>query len=298
MPGTVAALQAGRLSMDQADLLRWAHQPAVAELFARDELVLINAVRTLRHHDARKTVDYWIDRAYQELGRDRPYRSRDGRFLQAVRSFHGHVDVRGHLDPLAGTEILEELHRIEHTLFEADWAAVRAEHGPDALPGHLPRTSVQRNADALQIMARQSAAYRHGVHRLPRPLITIHVGHHTFTKMCELADGTVIAPAQAVPYLLEGDIERIIFASPSRVIDVGVRERFFSGALRRAIQARDRHCQHPSGCDVPADHCDIDHTVQYAQGGSTTQDNGRCYCHTHNLARNHQPRPPPEDDTS
>jgi hypothetical protein len=307
MPATTTALRAGSLSIDQADLLRWAHQPALAELFARDEHLLINEVRKLRFDLARKAVDYWIDRAYEELGLDRPYRSRDGRYLKAVRTFDGHVDVRGHLDALAGTEILEELHRIEQQLFEADWAAARVEHGPDALPSQLPRTAFQRMADAWQIMARQSAAYRDGVHRLPRPLITCVVGHGTFAKMCELADGTVIAPGQAVPYLCEGDIERIIFDGPSRVIDVGVRQRFFTGALRRAIEVRDRHCQHPSGCDVPAEDCQIDHKIRYTDGGPTTQDNGRCHCATHNRGRENHPeheqrdqpdqRPPP-DDTS
>jgi hypothetical protein len=46
--------------------------------------------------------------------------------------------------------------------------------------------------------------------------------------------------------------------------------------LRRAIEVRDRHCQHPSGCDVPAEECDIDHKVPYSEGGLTTQGNGRC----------------------
>ena len=48
-----------------------------------------------------------------------------------------------------------------------------------------------------------------------------------------------------------------------------------SGALRRAIQVRDRHCQHPSGCDEPADRCDVDHTVPVSQNGRTDQFGGR-----------------------
>ena len=72
-------------------------------------------------------------------------------------------------------------------------------------------------------------------------------------------------------------------------------------ATRRAIEVRDRHCQHPSGCDVPAERCQIDHIVPYGEGGLTIQDNGRCYCATHNRQRerrrDHDERPPP-DDTS
>jgi hypothetical protein len=308
MPATVAALREGKLSIDQADLLSAALQPGLDELFARDETMLIGEITSMRLDDARRTIDYWIDAAYDAIGKDRPYRSRDGRYLKAVRTFDGHVDARGHLDPLAGTEILTELHRIEQQLFEADWAEARAEHGSDAVPSQLPRTHVQRMADAWQIMARQSAAYREGVHRLPRPLITIHTGQGTFAKLCELSDGTVVQPGRVVPYLCEGDIERIVFDGPSRVIDVGVRQRFFTGALRRAIEVRDRHCQHPSGCDVVAEDCQIDHIVRYTDGGPTTQDNGRCHCATHNRDRENHPehelevdpdqRPPPNDDTS
>jgi hypothetical protein len=127
-------------------------------------------------------------------------------------------------------------------------------------------------------------------------LITVHVGLGTFTRMCELADGTVVSPSQVFPLLTEADIERIVFDGPSRVIDVGVRERFFTGALRRAIEARDRHCQHP-GCYEPAEECQIDHKIRYVDGGLTVQENGRCLCAKHNLERENNPnqRPPPDD---
>lgn len=298
MPVTTGAVRAGKLSMDQADLLRWANQPDIAEVFARDEQFLIDMILGLRLDDARRAVDYWIDRAYEEAGKDRPYRSRAGRHLQVARTFQGSVDVKGRLDPLAGTEVMTELTRIERELFEADWAAAKNAD----VSGDLPRTHAQRMADALQQMARNSAGFREGAHRQPRPLITVHTGYSTFSRMCELSDGTVISPEQAVPYLLAGDIERIVFDGPSRVIEVGVRERFFTGALRRAIQVRDRRCQDPSGCDVVAEGCDIDHKIEYAKGGLTTQDNGACKCRKHNLRRNNHPDPPPRhpesDDTS
>jgi 5-methylcytosine-specific restriction endonuclease McrA len=90
--------------------------------------------------------------------------------------------------------------------------------------------------------------------------------------------------------LAEADIERIVFDSPSEVIDVGVRERFFTGALRRAIQVRDRYCQFP-GCDVPGDQCEVDHIIPYSQGGETRQSNGRLYCKPHNGRRGNRSYP-------
>ena len=76
-------------------------------------------------------------------------------------------------------------------------------------------------------------------------------------------------------------METILFDGPTTVLSVSHR-RTFAGALRRGIQAHDRHCQHPSGCDVPAEKCDVDHIVPWAAGGETSQFNGRLECPTHN----------------
>ena len=70
-------------------------------------------------------------------------------------------------------------------------------------------------------------------------------------------------------------------------------QRTFTGALRGVIQARDRHCQHPSGCDEPIDRCDTDHTTPWAIGGETSQDNGRLLCRYHNRIQPQHTRPPP-----
>jgi hypothetical protein len=298
MPVTAAAFAAGKLTVDQVDLLCAAYQPPIATVFGRDEAVLVTEIAGLRVRDGQRCIDYWIDQAFTEVDQERSRPDPAGRRWRAVRTIDGHIDVRGWLDPMAGSEYLSELAAIERELFEADWAEARAEHGPDPLPSQLPRTSAQRHADAQVEMARRSRAYRHGQHRKPDPLITVHVGLGTFTRMCQLAEGTVVSPSQVFPLLTEADIERIIFDGPSRVIDVGVRQRLFTGALRRAVEVRDLHCQHPSGCDVPYWLCHIDHKIRYADGGLTVQDNGRCLCPKHNRHRENDPnqRPPPDHD--
>ena len=298
MPGVAVAFAEGKLSVDQVDLLCTAVQPGLEPLFARDEPLLINSVAGLRMADAQRCVDYWIEQACTEANKERSRPDPAGRRLHAARSFDGHVDVKGWLDPIAGTEYLNELNSIERELFETDWAAARAEHGADALPSQLPRTTAQRYADAQVEMARRSRGFSQGKHRKPRPLLTVHVGLSTLTRMCELADGTVVSPGQVFPTLSEADVERIVFDSPSRVLDVGVRQRFFTGALRRAIEVRDRHCV---DCDTPAEDCQIDHDEEYCEGGLTTQDNGVCRCPFHNRLKEHNrhknKRPPP-DNTS
>ena len=87
-----------------------------------------------------------------------------------------------------------------------------------------------------------------------------------------------------------------MFDSPSRVLDVGAQRRFFTGALRRAIEIRDRTCFHPS-CDEVPQRPEIDHIHDAAKGGPTTQDNGRLGCGFHNRWRtthpDSDPDPPP-----
>ena len=117
--------------------------------------------------------------------------------------------------------------------------------------------------------------------RRPKPLFTVLLGDHSFAQLCELANGTVITPRDLVPWLGAAELETVLFDGPSTVIAVSHR-RSFTGALRRAVEVRDRHCQHPAGCDQPADRCDIDHIVPYAEGGTTSQFNGRPECATHN----------------
>ena len=63
------------------------------------------------------------------------------------------------------------------------------------------------------------------------------------------------------------------------------RQRSFTGALRRAIQVRDRTCQHPY-CGQPAERCDIDHIEPWAHSATTTQPNARTLCGHHNRLRN------------
>jgi hypothetical protein len=136
-------------------------------------------------------------------------------------------------------------------------------------------------------------------------LFTVLVGYETFAgRICELDDGTVIAPGQLLPALSHADLERIVLDAPDRVLAVSQRRRF-TGALRRAIQVRDRHCQHPSGCDTPAPDCDADHITPWTHTKDTSQTNGRLLCTGHNRHPEHNhPKPRsrrhanPVDDTT
>ncbi|MCC5951000.1 MAG: DUF222 domain-containing protein [Acidimicrobiia bacterium] len=116
-------------------------------------------------------------------------------------------------------------------------------------------------------------------------------------RIAELANGTPLTISQLARLLDNADIERCVIAPNSRIIDIGHRTRFFTGATRRAVEIRDRWCTHPT-CNEPAHRCHVDHITPWCHGGPTTQDNGRLLCGPHNRARTDHPtrpeRPPPQ----
>ena len=266
-PATSAAVAAGDLSLDHVDLLGRARAQAPGR-FANAEPSLVAHCTTLRWRHAVQVVGYWRQHADPDGADADAAREHEGANLHASETLDGVVVINGVLDRVGGVVFLEELRRLEHELRLADDQA------------GVVRTAAQRRAAALVEMATRSASTPADVRR-PRPLFSVLLGDDSFTKLCELASGTIIPPGSLVPYFDVADMETALFDGPSTVISVSHR-RTFAGALRRAIQLRDRHCQHPSGCDVPADECDVDHIVPTSRGGITDQFHGRIECTTHN----------------
>jgi hypothetical protein len=281
MPSTFEAFAHGDISVDHVEMLCRANAGDLASEFPDSEKSLVDACVTQRYQAAARTITYW--RQYTDpAGEDHSAAALVARrSLWCRRMPNGTVRGGFCLDPLNGAAFLNEIHRLERRLRDAELA----EHG------ECVRTVGQRRADVVVEMATRSASTPKGAQR-PRPLYTLLVGYETFAgRLCELDDGTVIAPGLLIGDLGDADIERIVFDAPDRVLSVSRRRRF-AGALRRAIEVRDRQCQHPSGCDVPAPRCDIDHVTPWTQTRDTSQVNGRVMCAGHN--RHGQPgRPPP-----
>ncbi|MBK9180857.1 MAG: DUF222 domain-containing protein [Acidimicrobiales bacterium] len=292
MPRVASALAAGVIGPDHVDVLAGLDGPRTHEAFVRDEAVLVGQAEGLSLRDFLRAVAYWRQQADPDGADADADRSAADVYLSVVRTFQGSFDVRGRLDAVWGTAVQGELQRLEDELYADDVAEARARLGRDEVGvGELGRTPAQRRAAALVRMAERSRSAPAGGRR-PEPLVTVVVGlDDAVGHLCELDDGTVLTRAQFLPLLERADIESIVFDSAQRALSVSVRERFFTGALRRVIQVRDRHCQHPSGCDVPAGRCQVDHIVPWEAGGPTTQANGRLLCGPHNRART--ARPPP-----
>jgi hypothetical protein len=268
MPATAQALASGELSPDHVDLLAKANRPWRNAEFSGHEESLVEQCRRLRFNDARKMVDYWCARADAVAADERAERQRDGANLHVSPTLDGTVVVSGVLDPIGGAIVVNELTRLERELYLTD----RREG--------IIRTASQRRAAALVEMAsRSGTAPKNG--RRPKPLFTALVGDASMSQLCELASAAVITPGDLARWAGDADLETVLFDGPSTVISVS-RRRGFTGALRRAVEVRDRRCQHTSGCDVPADQCDVDHIVPHAANGPTSQFNGKLECTPHN----------------
>jgi Domain of unknown function (DUF222) len=288
LPETALAWREGAIGTDAAQAIASARRHRTEASMARDEEMLVAQAADLGFEDFSGALSYWkqlADPDGAEASEEERKASRNV-FLEA--SYNGMWLGQMTMDPISGSIVANELNRLEHELFEADCAEAKARLGRTARIDELARTSGQRRCDAMVEMAgRSRTAPAEGIR--PAPLFTIFVGYETLQgRICELENGTVLAPAALEPWMDSAYFERAIFSLANR-IDVSVRARLFSGGTRRAIELRDRLCTHPH-CYEPAESCQVDHTQTYAEGGLTTQDNGRLLCGFHNRLRNQEER--------
>ena len=282
MPATQAAHEAGELSARHVRLLARARK-LNPEVFAGDEVWLVAQAQVLGFDDFAKVIAYWCQCAAPDEVEDQArarYEARRARLTGGLDGT-GHLEVD--LDPVSHAVFAEALGRIEQELWEADWAEARDRLGGDATKADLVRSDAQRRHDALVEMAKRSAATPAGA-RKPLPLITVHVDHETLVgRVCELSTGQVLTPGEVLPLLREADIERAVFESPSRLVDLGEQQRFFVGGTRRAVEICQPQCVHHS-CEVPAERCDIHH-IEAWPAGPTVQANGEPRCPAHHPGR-------------
>ncbi len=288
LPEVEAAWAEGEIDRTHVTTLLGVRTARTEGAFEHGHEELLDAARTRGFAEFKRHCDTWemvVDPDGAEQGADS---DRAARELHLSQSFGGMWFGRATLDPVSGEIVDGSLRLIERELFEAEWAAAKARLGREPSVLELERTSAQRRADALVEMATRARTVPADGRR-PAPLFTVLVGYETFAgPVLELFNRTVITPGTAARWLTGADIERVVFDTPSRVIDVGTQRRFFTGALRRAIEVRDRTCFHPSCEEVPL-RPEIDHIHEHHKGGPTTQANGRLGCGFHNRRRNTHP---------
>ncbi len=287
-----AAWAEGRIGSDHVRRLVDACTPERTEAFARVETDLVAAAETLEWVGFERVVAMFEMAADDErLDPNDPVdvarheqAERAKRRCRMVPVGDG-WQLSAHFDRVSGAIVHTALERIVQELFETEWARAAAALDDPTVAAPVLRTASQRHLDALVELARRAGAT--GPHdQAPKPLISVVVsGAELFGPIRETFNGLVLSRLEVARLLTEADFESIVFDdTTAQPVTVSSRARFFTGALRRAVEVRDRVCQHPT-CRVEAEYCQIDHVIEVNAGGPTNVTNGRLLCGVHNRQR-------------
>jgi hypothetical protein len=231
-------------------------------------------------------------------GADRLDEARGTRRRHQQRYVHTWVDedgmlvIRGRLTPELGAVVQRALEAASDRLFRESAADPRDDTTAEVTPG-------QRRADALGLLAESALAsdLDRGTAG-DRYQVVLHVDEATLKADAGATAEEVVASdaGQAVLEDVDGmrvpaetsrriacDASTVVMrhAPDGSVLDVGRKRRTIPPAIRRALAARDRHCQFP-GCI--ARHCDAHHLHHWANGGETRLTNLALFCRRHHRA--------------
>jgi hypothetical protein len=108
-------------------------------------------------------------------------------------------------------------------------------------------------------------------------------------RRCVTTNGVPLRPFDVLRAALSGHVRRVVLGAGRRPIDVGRSERVFAGAAREAAKLLVDWCEQP-GCDIPAELCEIDHSVEWHEMGRTDQENAGIRCGGHNREKHRSRR--------
>jgi hypothetical protein len=221
----------------------------------------------------------------------------------AGRLWHYCVRLRHALDPegvAREQRIAVEERRLQFTVWEDGSLLISGQLDP--IGGAAVRTALEPLAqpmgagDERCLEHRQADAFVElATHSLDAGLVPQHASqrpHLQVTTTLETLQGLPGSPAADMEFstpissatvqrlACDANIARVVFGPESVVVDVGRAARVVSGATRRALNARDQHCQWP-GCERPASWSAAHHLVHWVQGGATDLSNLILLCHRH-----------------
>ena len=266
--------------------------------------------------------DVCVDRFVAQADADGAHDSRDDAIEHRdahVSEVAGMVDIAAHGgDGVCTAELIAIFERFAEGEYRADLRVRRDEFGDDADQQPLPRTARQRRFDAITTIFR-TAAGATGVGSVADPLVNIVIDAGSWSRLlaatglipgadamqvadpslltellgspvplserrCETSTGIQVHPHDVLRAALAGHVRRVVVDPAGVVIDMGRRKRLFTGAAREAATLLLRRCEHP-GCELTADRCDVDHAVEWVDGGTTDQSNSGIECGRHNVTK-------------
>ncbi|ORB49343.1 HNH endonuclease signature motif containing protein [Mycobacterium persicum] len=229
----------------------------------------------------RSRLSAYIDRVVARADRDAVRRARE---RQAEREFSIWGSDNG-LTEVGGRMVTSDAMALDARL-DALAAAVCADD---------PRTRAQRRADALGALAvgaerlvcrcGQSACPT-GTTPAPRPVVIHVVADRASVAGTSTTPGALVGAEGLIPAELLAELAESARLRPVvHPIDAAPEGGYTpSRTLADFVRCRDLTCRFP-GCDRPAMHTDIDHTIPYGDGGATHASNLKCLCRQHHLLK-------------
>jgi hypothetical protein len=319
LPRVAAAYGRGEIPVAHARAIaRVASNPRVSEHLPGADPIFTELGSTLGHDDFVAALREWerlADADGADQGADESHERRHGGLVRS--EVNGSWSLDGSFGAMQGAVMGEVLDRYERAELLADWADARERLGPDALAGDLARTPAQRRADALYAIFLRAASTPADA-TAPTPLVNVVIDQRTFeeelrraagedvdvdpndeleSRRCHSVDGSPLHPADVLAAALVGHVRRVVVDSRGTVIDLGTRQRLFTGSGRAAalLQALLRSpgglgCLWP-GCDGRGGCLQVDHRDPARDDGPTDVGNSDAYCGFHNRTKERGYRP-------
>lgn len=292
LPAAHAAHKEGRISTGHLRVIAQATLPlrldvgASAADKARVESELLVVASQTTPGRLRIRAKRIVDRALTAPLQQRHDAARERREVWMVDAGEGMVDVGARVPALHGAAIFDRLTQ-----------AARAKPKDD------PRTFDQHRADAFceLLLAGQVPEDLTGVSAITATIsVTIPATELLRDATPESGNDDALAAPLRFPASLDGRV--LVDASTIRALaaDTATWERLFlhpvtglpvtvdtyqpSRAQRRWLRARDGHCRWP-GCANPVSRADVDHTRDFAKGGTTTLSNLAHLCRRHHTMK-------------
>ncbi len=307
MPQLAAAVAAGKVSDDHLRLVaRLFNNERCRPLLADSDQLLAGHAATLTVHDFREVCqrwEAWADPDGTQAGHDQSHQNRGVSFAQSGTGFSFAAQGAA----AVGEELLNIIRAHEQAEYETDLAERARRHGDQAHLFPFTRTSRQRRFDAFRTVMLKGAATDADGHvattinlvSTPAELERIIRSYLADTdsasdadadaatgklRLSETVNGTPVSDRDMLSAALTGQIRRVVVDSAGRVIDLGRRQRLFTGAAREAVKLSGDRCCWP-GCEHTVNSMHLDHLEAFANNGTTDPGNGAITCPTHNQAK-------------
>ncbi|WP_344219104.1 HNH endonuclease signature motif containing protein [Kribbella sancticallisti] len=149
-----------------------------------------------------------------------------------------------------------------------------------------PRSRDKRQADALVTIldTATTASTGPGVPHLTVTIDFTDLKAATSQATGDLVHGDNLSAAAVRRLACDAAVLPIVLGSKSQPLDVGTEQRFVTGAMRKALNKRDKGC---IICQAPPPQCHAHHIIHWADGGPTSIDNLALFCGSHHTAIHH-----------